>query len=219
MNARAFWLAHALLPTLLCLLALAALDASGADFAVADRFFDPVAREFPARAAFFTDKVLHDGGRWLLIALGGAALAWAWRRRSAPALYLFLCLAAGPGLVAVGKHWSAVDCPWDLARYGGTPELAGGHCFPSGHSSGAFALFAFYFLLRERQPRAAVAALAAALAAGILFAWVQWARGAHFPTHDVASAWICWHACLALYPLCLRARAPRPDAEPMPALP
>jgi hypothetical protein len=36
------------------------------------------------------------------------------------------------------------------------------------------------------------AVLLAVLAAGALFGWAQLARGAHFPSHTLWSAWLCW---------------------------
>src|SRR5205085_2655869 len=137
MTERDFWLTHALLPTALCVAAVAALLATGADTRVSDFFFDAASGSFPLRNAFWIDRVFHDGGRWLAILLGLAALGLAVWRRDRGALYLLLCLATGPALVALLKHYSAVDCPWDLPRYGAT-EPGGGRCFPSGHSSAAF---------------------------------------------------------------------------------
>lgn len=219
MNSRQAWRWHALLPAVLFALGYALMVRSGFDYGVVDRWFDPGSGVFPARHALWAGA-LHAAGRWLAVAVGVLALAvWAagfkwprWRGLRRGAGYVFLCFALGPGLVALGKRYSNVDCPWDLTRYGGDrpavglfedrpDELPAGHCFPAGHSSGAFAFFSFYFVLRRSRPRAAVAALAGAAALGLLYAGTQWARGAHFPTHDLWTAWICWNACLALAPV------------------
>ncbi|HUR40431.1 MAG TPA: phosphatase PAP2 family protein [Verrucomicrobiae bacterium] len=190
-----FWLRHALLPSLVFALVATTLAASGADLVVTDHFFDVAGGRFPARNAFWAAELMHRGGRWIVFATGmTAVLVWLTTRRD-DAGYVALCFALGPGLVALLKHFSAADCPWALARYAG--DLAsGGHCFPAGHSSGAFAFFAFYFVLPE--PHFRRAALGLALALGFAFAATQWARGAHFPTHDLWSAWICWNVCLVL---------------------
>ena len=217
-----FWVRHALLPTAVLGLACALMAWTGADLWLADRLFDPVAAAFPLRDAFWTQTMLHYRGAKLVVAVGlGAILLWAaafrWARLrplQRRAGYVALCFALGPGLVGLGKQYSNVDCPWDLQRYGGDrpyvglladrpDELPAGHCFPAGHSSGAFAFFAFYFVLRGSRPRAARAALLGVVALGLAFAGTQWLRGAHFPSHDLWSAWICWMTCLSLYAACL----------------
>jgi membrane-associated PAP2 superfamily phosphatase len=42
--------------------------------------------------------------------------------------------------------------------------------------------------------------------AGALFGWAQLARGAHFASHTMWSAWLCWTLCAVAAPL-LQARA------------
>jgi hypothetical protein len=75
-----------------------------------------------------------------------------------------------------------------LTRSDGGP----GHCFPSGHAVAAFAFLPLYFQWRSERPRVAVALLAWVLGLGLLFGWAQLARGAHFPSHTLWSAWLCW---------------------------
>lgn len=224
MTARRFWLQHALVPAALFGAALALVGSLGLDLRLADALYDPAAGGFPLRYAFWTETVLHKGGVKLpaavaltaLIALLAGFRISRWRRYRRAAAYVLLCFALGPGLVALGKRFSATDCPWSLQRYGGSkpylewgdprPEsLAPGHCYPGGHSSGAFAFFAFYFLLRGTRPRAARAALVGTLALGLVFAGTQWLRGAHFISHDLASAWLGWNVGLLLYALLYRA--------------
>jgi hypothetical protein len=49
-------------------------------------------------------------------------------------------------------------------------------------------------------------ALLAALALGLTFGFGQWARGAHFVSHDLWSAAICWFVSLGLYLFPFRGR-------------
>jgi lipid A ethanolaminephosphotransferase len=153
-------------------------------------------------------RVLHDGGRVLsgvalaaccVWALRGDARAMARRLRAAWIGVVLLCLVAVPGL----KRVSQTSCPWDLEAFGGTAAyvphwLLGvidggpGHCFPSGHAVAAFAFLPLYFQWRPTHPRRAWALLATTLGAGALFGWAQLARGAHFPSHTLWSAWLCW---------------------------
>lgn len=215
------WLWHAAVPALLFLTALALVHGLNLDFRMADYFFDPALGGFPLRESFWTETVLHKGGVKLPAAAAALALLTllagpfvprfrSWRRGAA---YLLLCFALAPGLVALGKKFSNVDCPWSLERYGGAQpyvglvedrpdELPPAQCFPAGHSSGAFAFFGLYFLLRASRPRAARHALAATLLLGTIFAATQWARGAHFISHDLWSAWLAWNVCLLLSGLC-----------------
>ena len=57
------------------------------------------------------------------------------------------------------------------------------------------------------------AGLALAVTVGTLFAYAQWSRGAHFFSHDLWSAAICWGATLLLYRWAFRGR-PWPRQPP-----
>jgi membrane-associated PAP2 superfamily phosphatase len=117
-------------------------------------------------------------------------------------LATLLGLLAVPGL----KRISSTSCPWDLAEFGGSvpyvphwllsvSDGGPGHCFPSGHAVAAFAFLSLWFLLRDSRPRLARGCLAAVLVVGSLFGLAQLARGAHFPSHTLWSAWCCWAVC------------------------
>ena len=163
------------------------------------------------RDAWWTSQLLHTGGKWLSVGagLGVAAaglLAWCrpglahWRR---PLAYLLLSVALSTALVSLIKSVSAVDCPWDLSRYGGQqPWLdllqawrvrgPSSGCFPAGHASAGYAWIALYFLAAARAPRWRWPALLLALALGGAFGLAQQLRGAHFASHDLASLTLCW---------------------------
>jgi membrane-associated PAP2 superfamily phosphatase len=74
-----------------------------------------------------------------------------------------------------------------------------GHCFPAAHASSGFALMAFYFVLRERHMRWAKVTLWGSILIGIAFGIAQQARGAHFLSHDVFSAFLVWMVSLSIY--------------------
>ena len=176
--------------------------------------------------------VIHQGGRWLprcvatlagvgwLASFGVAALK-PWRREL---LYVFCGMALVIGLVGGLKELTNVDCPWDLAGFGGTNPyvplfgdrpngLKHAACFPAAHSSSGFALLAIYFALRGRLPRAARIAFWAALAIGVTFAFAQEARGAHFFSHDFTSAALAWLILAWMYSAML---APKPALQVKP---
>jgi membrane-associated PAP2 superfamily phosphatase len=194
------------------LAALAALalllwwEASGWDMVVAAWYGGP--QGFALRNAWLTRALLHDGAR----AVSGVALAvcvlLAWRgdgsglRRTHRLAWLgmvVLCLLAIPAF----KQLSQTSCPWELEVFGGTAAyvphwmlfvLDGGpgHCFPSGHAVAAFAFLPLYFQWRGQRPALARSLLLVTLGSGVLLGWTQLARGAHFPSHTLWSAWLCW---------------------------
>ena len=67
----------------------------------------------------------------------------------------------------------------------------------------------FYFAWRDRSRRKARWALFGACVAGMVFSIAQEARGAHFLSHDLASAALVWAIQLGLY-----ARMPGMRAAP-----
>ncbi|KGM57560.1 hypothetical protein N799_05750 [Lysobacter arseniciresistens ZS79] len=172
---------------------------------------------------WLTGPVLHTGARHASTAAWvGVVLAWlasllhpgwhAWRR---PLGYLALAVLLGTGLVSALKAHSQMDCPWDLARYGGTRayhrpwQAAGqtpGRCFPAGHASAGYAWLALYFFFDAVRPRWRRRGLAAGLGLGLLFGIDQQLRGAHFLSHDLYSAAICWFIALGLSRWVLRSR-------------
>lgn len=187
------------------LLVLLAWEASGLDLVVSAAFGGPAG--FAWRNHWLTRDLLHEGGRllgWTLFALvlvDAAHPLVPGPRRDERWLGVLLVLASLV-LVPALKRSSASSCPWDLQPFGGAAPwvphwLPGavdggpGHCFPSGHAVAAFAFVGLWFAWRRSRPRLARAVLAAVLVAGALFGAAQVARGAHFVSHVLWSAWLC----------------------------
>jgi len=195
------------------LAALLSWDASGLDLWVMRRLGD--AAGFAWRDAWFTTQLVHKGGRLLsfglvafilLVNLRPAQLLPRLTRRERLGWLLttLLCLA----VVALIKRVSLTSCPWDLAEFGGTAHYishwalglsdgGGGHCFPSGHASAAFAFLCGGWALARAYPRLARAWLAAVIVLGIVYGTGQMLRGAHYPSHTMWTAWICWAVTVA----------------------
>jgi membrane-associated PAP2 superfamily phosphatase len=198
-----------LVVTLLGLLALLAWEVTGLDLAVSRHYGSP--NGFVWRDAWLTRALLHDGGRavaWCVMAVivGRALLPTNDRTERAERWYwigaTIVCLLIVPTI----KQFTASSCPWDLAEFGGTATYVPhwqlgvkdggpGHCFPSGHAVAAFAFFSVYFGWRTRRPWLARVCLTLVLVAGVLFGWAQLARGAHYVSHTLWSAWLCWLVC------------------------
>jgi membrane-associated PAP2 superfamily phosphatase len=195
------------------LLALLAWDASGLDLWVMRRVGS--ATGFAWRDAWFTGQCIHQGGRllsWGLVAFIGlvnlrpAHLLPRLTRRERLnwLLVTLLCLA----VVSLIKRVSLTSCPWDLHEFGGAARYVshwaiglrdggGGHCFPSGHASAAFAFLCGGWVLGRAYPRAARAWVVAVVALGIAYGIGQMLRGAHYPSHTMWTAWICWALTVA----------------------
>jgi membrane-associated PAP2 superfamily phosphatase len=215
------WLALQAAGLALAALAIWLLARSGLDFKVSALAYSPEARAFPLKDAWLYAVAGHSAlkyfavGLWIAL-LGVAAASPRWRPM---ALHAFLGIALAAGAVAGLRELSAHSCPWDLAEFGGTaqwfpvfgeiPAAPGpGRCVPAAHASTGFALFALYFALRDQRARLARWALVLAWVLGLTAAFVQVARGAHFLSHALWTAWISWGLNLALYVLVRRLKRP-----------
>ncbi len=191
----------------------------GIDLAVEDRFFDLDTQHFVLQQHPLAERLLHDGGQWLIVTVAIAILfllvlsmfVEAYRHWRGDCAHVLLCMVLTTGGVAAIKRASPIDCPSKIERYGGdrphrglaqwfegaSDAKARGHCFPGGHSSGAFGLLALAFVARRHRAASGGWVGAGVVLLGAGFALTQWARGAHFVSHDLASAAIAWAICLA----------------------
>ena len=124
---------------------------------------------------------------------------------------LLMSLTLSLAGVAILKHSLPMDCPWDLQDFGGDQTFIGlfsswpanrapNACFPAGHASIGYAWLGLYFFCLQLYPRLARPALIFSLLLGVSLGLVQQLRGAHFISHDIASAAWCWSmACLCAY--------------------
>ena len=190
----------------LAALVLLAWEASGLDLWFAH--LAGGAHGFPLRDNWLLAHVLHDEAHtafgvltvtlFLSVAWPGSLAGVSQGQRLQ---WAASALAAGLAVWSL-KVLSATSCPWDLQDFGGlapylphwAPRADGGpgHCFPAGHAAWGFGLLGGYFALRESHPRAALGVLAASLCAGLVLGLAQQWRGAHFMSHTLSAAWICW---------------------------
>lgn len=207
------WRVDALV-ALAALVFLVAWDATRGDLWAVRRF--GTAQGFAWQNQWFVAQVLHTGGRWVGLGVLGALIFNVWRPLPLPLargmprrLRLWWLLATVSCLVFIPllKSRSLISCPWDLAEFGGLAHSVShwsiqawagvgdggpGRCFPSGHSSTAFAFFAGWFALRGHSMRIARLWLAGVLVLGVVFSVAQMMRGAHYPSHSLWTAWLCW---------------------------
>lgn len=235
-DGRAF-LARQTLLLIASAVALCAIFGDGRlDLAITRSFYDEARAAFPLSNHWLLKGVLHDAARTVsatgaLALLGLVTAAWAIPRARRLHAYrqelLFAVAASFAAAATVGtlKHFSAHACPWDLTWFGGTvtyrplfgqsaaaPAIHG--CFPAAHPLSGYAWLAAGLSLYPLAPQLARRWWSVALALGTLFGVVQVARGAHFPSHVLWSAWMAWAVAIGALTVCvsipLRARATRP---------
>jgi membrane-associated PAP2 superfamily phosphatase len=200
--------------TLIALAALMAWDATGGDLALA-RLAGSV-MGFALRSNPFMVHVMHEGARdlsWVLVIGLFAAIRWplGFLRRLSMGGRAQLALTVLASVIAVSliKHASHTSCPWDLQEFGGVARYVShwswgvddggpGGCFPAGHASAAFAYMGGYFVLRRVSPRVAAVWLGMAVAAGLVLGVSQQLRGAHYMSHTLWTAWVCWTVGFAI---------------------
>jgi len=202
-----YFLTDALI-SLLLLLAFLAWDSTGWDMHLALPWGS--SSGFDLRDNWWMATVMHQGARnmgWLFFL---ALLIGVWKPWGAFKLLpkadrwgVFLGILCALLSVSLIKGFSQTSCPWDLQTFGGTAkyvshwnlwlkDAGGGHCFPAGHAATGFAFMTVYFGLRPADPVAARNYLLIAVLAGLILGLSQQMRGAHFMSHTLWTAWLCW---------------------------
>jgi len=223
-----FWVINGVLPFAVSVIVLLAIHYGGIDTRLASHFYDIASGKWIGADTWWASTVLHDGGRWLvrIIAFGAlftwltTFLGWGSHKLRRQAAYVATAIILCTGIVGTLKAITNVDCPWDLALYGGDrplipwfaarpDNLPHAQCFPGAHSSSGFSLLCLYFLFADRGKAIRWVGLLTGLVLGGLFSFAQQARGAHFLSHDVWSAVICWYVVLVLYATFQRKHAAR----------
>lgn len=215
---RTFLHRHLWLPLLVFVFSILLLAFSSIDLWLADHLYRWEGGAWRWREAWLTAALIHDGGRTLiaiaalllmaLILLAHCVFRFRhWRG----GLWYLACATFGAGLlINLLKQLTHVDCPWDLARYGGTKiyvplfaalpaDFSPGACFPAGHASAAYAWLGLYYWCLRHAPRWRWPAFGGVMLLGLGFGVGQQLRGAHFLSHDVWTLGLCWLFVTLLY--------------------
>lgn len=222
-----FWRNHLTIPLIIFSMMAISFEVSGIDIKLADIIYEWQGNSWVLKEAWITRNLIHDIGKVcslmiafiVLVAIAITYVCKQWMQYQRELLYLFCGSVGGASVIIILKNISHVSCAWDFTRYGGILPytsvfteirgLSGGSCFPSGHASGGYAWFVFYFLGVHLNSKWRWAGLAFALSIGILFGFSQQLRGAHFISHDLWTLGICWFFSLGMYKLMLGAASAR----------
>lgn len=190
-----------------------AWDATGLDLPLAR--WAGSAAGFPWRDHWLPSTLLHDGARRLswLLALALCLSVW-WplgvlkKLPQGRRLQLATTTLLAALVVSVLKVGSRTSCPWELSDFGGVAHYAShwalqtdggtGRCFPAGHAASGFSFVGAYFVFRPFDAAAARHWLAVALTIGLVLGLAQQWRGAHFMSHTLWTAAICWSVAVAI---------------------
>ncbi|MEP6739729.1 MAG: phosphatase PAP2 family protein [Caldimonas sp.] len=191
-------------------------------------FVDPATQTFPWRTSALLEILGHQAARGLPFIVGGVAisagLASLGIQRLRPWTTILFAVGAamliGPVAVNLLKGMTTQHCPVNLQAFGGVVSYAddldgpfwaatrqsAGHCLPSGHAGGGYALLALYFAgWAADRPSWRWRGLAIGIAAGLLFSVVRLMQGAHFASATVWSAAVDWTTCaIVFFPLLCR---------------
>lgn len=203
----AVWLGLAMLT-----MGVVAWDLSGYDRGVMQWFGE--ATGFGLRHDDWLENVLHDGARrvaWTVYFIAVVSAKWPWgpfkRLTAAQRVEAVSGVLLALLLVNLIKRGSLTSCPWELQSFGGTATYVShwlwgvsdggtGRCFPGGHASAGFAFLAFVWLWwrrdEVRDQRLAQRIFVVVMVVGFVLGRVQTLRGAHYPSHTLWTAWICW---------------------------
>ncbi len=131
-----FWVLHlvaplALFATLLSIIAYLNLDV----WVARHWFFDPTRGwRGQGQGAWWARDLLHTGGTMLVrVTAVLAAIIWLaavlrdglWRKYRRYAGYIALSMVITSLSVGLLKHWTNIDCPWDLTDFGGARPYLG----------------------------------------------------------------------------------------------
>ena len=185
------------------------------DMAITRLFVDPASQRFAWHDSVVLDVLGHQAARSLPFLVGALAIAAGLAgfsvRSLRPWTPILLTTGAamlfGPLAVNVLKTMTTQHCPIALQSFGGVVDYvadqrgpfwasssqSAGHCLPSGHAGGGYALLSLYFAgWAAGRPAWRWRGLAIGIAAGLLFSVVRMMQGAHFASATIWSGAVDW---------------------------
>ncbi|MFC6336475.1 phosphatase PAP2 family protein [Pseudomonas sp. CCM 7891] len=141
------------------------------------------------------------------------------RRHRLDFFFVIVAFALSTGVIHYLKSHTSVYCPVETTLYGGAEvrkewfenftlwrEAGAGRCWPGGHASSAFSLFALYFIARRYRWQYSNLLLAGVIVLGLVYGTTRVLQGWHYFSHTLWAGIFVWLSTL-LVALCFYGRA------------
>jgi membrane-associated PAP2 superfamily phosphatase len=212
------WLRYLMLPLWVLTVLFILSYGTGLDETLAAIWFELQGKQWSLKTYWLTETVLHQTVRQLnLCVLLLMIVYWLVKFFLHPQTailralgVLLLSIICSVATIALLKRLIPMECPWDLQAFGGTQTWFGlfsdrpssmrsNQCFPAGHASIGYSWLAIYFFFKLLRPRLALTGLLCSIGVGLILGFTQQLRGAHFLSHDIATAAICWTVAVVVF--------------------
>ncbi|MGV6393780.1 phosphatase PAP2 family protein [Pseudomonas caspiana] len=123
--------------------------------------------------------------------------------------FLIVSFALSTGVIHFLKSHTSIYCPVETTLYGGAElhrewfenftlwrEAGAGRCWPGGHASSAFSLFALYFVARRYRWQHSRLLLAGITVLGLIYGTTRVLQGWHYLSHTFWAGIFVWLSTL-----------------------
>lgn len=126
-------------------------------------------------------------------------------------LFIIVAFALSTGVIHYLKSHTSVYCPVETTLYGGSEirkewfenftlwsKAGPGRCWPGGHASSAFSLFALYFIARRYRWQYSKALLGGVILLGLIYGTTRVLQGWHYMSHTFWAGIFVWLSTLGV---------------------
>ncbi|WP_426139541.1 phosphatase PAP2 family protein [Pseudomonas sp. DWP3-1-2] len=123
--------------------------------------------------------------------------------------FIIVAFALSTGVIHFLKSHTSIYCPVETTLYGGTEirrewfenftlwhEAGSGRCWPGGHASSAFSMFAVYFVARRYRWHYSNILLAGVCVLGMVYGTARVVQGWHYFSHTLWAGIFVWLSTL-----------------------
>lgn len=142
--------------------------------------------------------------RWLMQNNVAATLRRLHRHRL-DFFFVIVAFALSTGVIHYFKSHTGIYCPVETTLYGGSEihkqwfenftvwsKARAGRCWPGGHASGGFCMFALYFIARRYRWQYAKVLLGSVILLGLIFGTTRVLQGWHYLSHTFWTGIFVW---------------------------